>query len=108
MPNGKFPIKAAQRLGFDESQIKNSLIVTELGNPYSASAMLGLVSVLEKAKSGEKILMTSYGSGSGSDAVLLTVTDQIKKHRWGGLDDLFNSRRQINQIEYLTEELYVA
>jgi len=33
---------------------------------------LGLVAVLEKAKKQEKVLVTSYGSGAGSDNLSLT------------------------------------
>ena len=33
------------------------------------------------AKPGQKIFMVSYGSGAGSDAFSLTVTDRIEKVR---------------------------
>lgn len=67
MPNGKFPHKAAQQLGFTQKQIQPGFIVSEIGNPYSASSLIGLVRILEAAKPGESVFMTSYGSGSGSD-----------------------------------------
>jgi hydroxymethylglutaryl-CoA synthase len=35
--------------------------------------------VLEVAVPGEKILMTSYGSGAGSDTYIFTVTPKIEK-----------------------------
>ncbi|MFH1256002.1 MAG: hydroxymethylglutaryl-CoA synthase [Candidatus Diapherotrites archaeon] len=80
-PNGKFPERAAKILGFETAKIKQGLITPIIGNTYSAASMIGLCSVLDKAKEGEKILMVSYGSGAGSDAFALTVTKNIEKKR---------------------------
>jgi hydroxymethylglutaryl-CoA synthase len=79
MPNGKFPLRAAKVLGFPEEKILPSLVVTRVGNSYSASSLMGLAEVLVKAIGGERILLTSYGSGAGSDAFSLMVTEQIRK-----------------------------
>jgi hydroxymethylglutaryl-CoA synthase len=79
MPNGKFPLRAARILGFTEDKILPSLVVTEIGNSYSASSLIGLAAILDKAKGGDRILLTSYGSGAGSDAFSLTVTDRIRE-----------------------------
>ncbi|MDR3102705.1 MAG: hydroxymethylglutaryl-CoA synthase [Methanocalculaceae archaeon] len=76
-PNAKFPQKAAARLGFSQDQIKTGLLVSRLGNTYSGAVPLGLAAVLDVAKPGDKIFITSYGSGSGSDAFDITVTDAI-------------------------------
>ena len=38
-----------------------------------AERVEGLISVLEKAKKDEQILVVSYGSGSGCDAFLMTM-----------------------------------
>lgn len=81
MPNGKFPIQVASQLGFSHEQIKRSLVVSRLGNSYTASALMGLVSTLEYIKPGEKILFASYGSGAGSDAFIFKATAAIKKRR---------------------------
>src|SRR3990167_6371557 len=50
MPNGKFPREVARSLGFSSSQVEPSLVVDFLGNSYTASALMGLVSVLEVTK----------------------------------------------------------
>lgn len=81
MPNGKFPITAAKTLGFTDKQIDPGLVVKRIGNCYSGSSPLGLCSVLDVARPNEKILLTSYGSGAGSDSFFLTVTDRIEEVR---------------------------
>ncbi|HVZ11571.1 MAG TPA: hydroxymethylglutaryl-CoA synthase [Patescibacteria group bacterium] len=81
MPNGKFPREIAREMGFSESQIETSLVVSMLGNSYTASALMGLASVLEVAKPGQLILMSSYGSGAGSDSFVFRVTKNIDSRR---------------------------
>ena len=55
MPNGKFPRVAARKLGFTSEQLVQSLIVDKIGNPYSASSLMGLANVLDVAKPKQKI-----------------------------------------------------
>ena len=81
MPNGKFPRQVAARLGFTHEQLAPSLIVDDIGNPYSASSMTGLAAVLDIAKPGEKIFMVSYGSGAGSDGFIFETTGSLKKQQ---------------------------
>jgi len=82
-PNGKFPTRVAKMLGFTSDQIKPGLVVPRLGNTYSGSCMLGLAATLDIAKAGDRIFMTSFGSGAGSDAFSFTVTDRINEIRNG-------------------------
>ena len=81
MPNGKFPTAASAKIGFTPEQMEQGLVVKKIGNCYSGSSPLGLASVLDVAKPGQKIFMVSYGSGAGSDAFSFTVTDKILKRR---------------------------
>jgi hydroxymethylglutaryl-CoA synthase len=74
-PNPKFPMKAGQDLGFTPEQIKPGLLVPIIGNTYAGSSLIGLTAVLDIAKPGDRILMVSYGSGSGSDAYSFVVTE---------------------------------
>lgn len=76
-PNVKFPSRAAKMLGFTPEQIQTGLLANEIGNVYSGSCMIGLTAILDEAKPGDRILMVSYGSGAGSDAFDLKVTDRI-------------------------------
>ena len=73
MPNAKFPRRAAVKLGITPVQLATGFLVPQIGNPYSASSLLGLIAVLEQAKPKQRILVTSYGSGAGSDVLSFTV-----------------------------------
>ncbi len=103
-PNGKFPVRAAKQLGFESEKIKQGLITPLIGNTYSGASMIGLASVLDVAKPGQKIFVTSYGSGAGSDAFAITVTGEIDKRRpkaqWRVLE-------MIREKEYVTYSEYV-
>jgi hydroxymethylglutaryl-CoA synthase len=76
-PNTKFPQRAGKMLGFVNEQIKTGLLVNVIGNTYAGSAMIGLTAVLDEAQPGDRVLVVSFGSGAGSDAFALRVTDRI-------------------------------
>lgn len=80
-PNVKFPSRVAATLGFTAEQIAIGLLADEIGNVYSGSCMVGLTAILDIAKQGDRILMVSYGSGAGSDAFDLLVTERIEQVR---------------------------
>jgi len=80
-PNGKFPVRVAKQLGFTEQQIEVGLLTPFIGNTYSGAVPLGLASVLDVAEPGQRIFAVAYGSGAGSDAFDITVTDAIKDLR---------------------------
>lgn len=80
-PNAKFPQAVAKRLGFSDAQIAPGLLSPQIGNTYSGAAMAGLCAILDVAQPGETIFVTTYGSGAGSDAYALTVTEQIVERR---------------------------
>lgn len=96
-PNGKFPMMAGKILGFSESQLENNLLVSKIGNTYSAASMLVLVNILEQAKPGERILMTSFGSGAGSDSFLFKATNNIK-----------NLKKSRTMRSYIEDKKYIS
>ncbi|KZX11714.1 hydroxymethylglutaryl-CoA synthase [Methanobrevibacter curvatus] len=80
-PNGKFYLKVAKKLGFNTEQTSDGLLTPYIGNTYSGATPLGLAAVLDKSNPGDKIMAVSYGSGAGSDAFSITVTDKIEEKR---------------------------
>ncbi len=80
-PNPQFPVKIAKELGFRDDQYAPSLQIKQFGNTYSACSLTGLASVLDIAKPEARILITSYGSGAGSDAYLFRTTSQLPDKR---------------------------
>ncbi len=80
-PNGKFPTRVAKQLGFSEEQIRAGLLVPTIGNTYSGAVPLGLAAILDEAKPGNRIFVVAYGSGAGSDAFDLTVTDEMARYK---------------------------
>jgi hydroxymethylglutaryl-CoA synthase len=80
-PNVQFPVRIAKELGFKEEQYLPMLQVAKFGNTYSAASPVGLAAVLDLANPNERILMASYGSGAGSDAYSLIVTNEILAKR---------------------------
>jgi len=110
-PNGKFPVSVAKKLGFSFDQIKQGLLVPNIGNTYSGATMLGLASVLDIAKSGDRIFLTSYGSGAGSDSFDITITnniDLLKRNNAPLVDQMVKNKKYIDYGTYakFTDLLY--
>ena len=96
-PNPQFPARIAKELGFKEEQYLPSLQVVKFGNTYSGAALVGLAAVLDVAKAGERILVSSYGSGAGSDAYSLITTRQLLDKR----------QRQKLTVKYQSDNPYL-
>jgi hydroxymethylglutaryl-CoA synthase len=80
-PNTKFPQRVASQLGFSKEQIAPGLLVPVIGNTYAGAALIGLTAILDVAQPGDRVLMVSFGSGAGSDAFLIQVTERILERR---------------------------
>lgn len=98
-PNTKFPQRAASLLGFTPEQLKTGLLSPQIGNTYAGAAMIGLTAILDEAKPGDRILMTSYGSGAGSDSFSFVVTDKITERQARALKTQEYIARRV-QIDY--------
>lgn len=85
-PNGKFPLRVGKQLGFTDEQLKHGLVTPYIGNTYSGAALIGLANVLDHAEANDRVLVVGYGSGAGSDAFDIEVTDEI-----GRLDRSFGT-----------------
>ena len=66
----------AKKLGFPPETLQNNM-VAEVGDTGAAYAPMMLVSALQEARPGDKILLASYGNGS--DVLAFEVTEGIKK-----------------------------
>jgi len=101
-PNVKFPSKTAKMLGFSREQVETGLLAGNIGNVYSGSCMIGLTAILDIAQPGDRILMVSYGSGAGSDAFDLLVTENIteRRHLAPMTQDYIGRRTEIDYATY--------
>lgn len=72
-PDARVPTTVASRLQFTDAQLASSLVSKELGDLGAASVPVALASALDSAKVGDRIMVISYGSGAGSDALSFRV-----------------------------------
>lgn len=77
-PDARVPATVAARLQFTDAQLASSLVSKSLGDLGAASVPVALASALDAAKVGDKIMVISYGSGAGSDALSFTVVTDKK------------------------------
>lgn len=101
-PNGKFPVRVSKKLGFTKEQIEPGLVVPMIGNTYSGSCLIGLAATLDVAKPGDRIFVTSFGSGAGSDAFSIAVKDAIEDIR----NKAPKVRDYIGNAQYLDYAVY--
>lgn len=101
-PNTKFPQRVAGMLGFTKEQIAPGLLVPVIGNTYAGAAIIGLTAVLDIAKPGDRILLVSFGSGAGSDAFDIHVTEAIhaRRDRAPRTTDYIARRTEIDYATY--------
>ena len=102
-PNTKFPQRVAGTLGFSMEQIGPGLLVSVIGNTYAGAAMIGLAATLDIAEPGDRILMVSFGSGAGSDAFDITVTDKLtdRQSRATKTQEYIARRTEIDYASYV-------
>ena len=81
MPNGKFPLSIGKQLGFTKQQLEVGWVAPTMGNSYSGSSPTGLAAILDVAEADDLILLTSFGSGAGSDSFVLKATELLPSRR---------------------------
>ena len=105
-PNGKFPSRAAKQLGFADAQLKTGLLAPTIGNTYSGAVPLGLSAILDEAKAGDRILAVAYGSGAGSDAFDMTVTQEIESYARSRAPTVKELNSNLKFLDYATYAKY--
>lgn len=99
-PNGKFPRQMAKDLGCRPDQLRFSFPVEQIGNTYAAASLMAFAAVLDQAKSGETILLASYGSGAGSDAFAFQVTPELVKRRRQWDNSVEDQIKRLEPVSY--------
>jgi len=101
-PNTKFPLRVAKKLGIPREKIEPGLLSPIIGNTYAGAVPLGLAAVLDIAEPESRILVSSFGSGAGSDSFIISVLDSIESKR-----NLAPTVQQlIQRKKYITYSLY--
>ena len=102
-PNTKFPQKVGSMLGFKKEQIAPGLLVPVIGNTYAGATLIGLTAILDIAQPGDRVLAVSFGSGAGSDAFDITVSEAIRERASRALttQDYIQRRTEIDYGTYV-------
>jgi hydroxymethylglutaryl-CoA synthase len=112
-PDGRLPSESLTSAGFTEEQFGPWMMAGQIGDCGSASSLLSLQLALDKAKSGQKILLVSYGSGAGCDIFGLKVTALIsdagkRRKDFPSVPELLSNKEYISYAQYLRQERKLA
>ncbi len=99
-PDSKSLSKIGKGIGINPEKLQDNLM-SNVGDTGAALPLMMLVSALEKASAGDKIMVVSYGSGS--DALFFEVTEEIDKLKSGlGIKGHLNLKEDLdNYSKYL-------
>jgi len=70
-----------EALGFGRAAIEPGMLVDRIGYAGSASSLLGLCAVLDKAVPGDRVFVACYGYGAGCDVFSVKVKPEIEAAR---------------------------
>ena len=79
-PDNRVYSRVTKSLNLPAGSFPEDPLLTTVGDTGAAAPLLLLVSALEKAKPGDRILLCSYGAGN-ADAFLLQVTPEVERMR---------------------------
>ena len=77
-PDARVPASVAARMAFTDAQLAAGLVAKSVGDLGAASVPVALAAALDAAKVGDRIMVISYGSGAGSDALSFKVVGDRK------------------------------
>lgn len=100
-PNARQLSAVTKKLGFDDKAQVQDLLHGQVGDTGSAMSLMSLVSILEQAKPGERILLNSYGNGN--DTFIITTNESVAniKDRRGIRKNLASKSIISNYSKYL-------
>jgi 3-hydroxy-3-methylglutaryl CoA synthase len=75
-PDNRNHANLAKALGFQKGQVQDTLF-DQIGNTGTVAALIMLISALEEAAPGDRILFVCYGDGA--DAFILRITENISR-----------------------------
>lgn len=97
-PDARIDKALAKKLKFPEEAYLKDNLLSSVGNTGTAQPYLSLIAALEEASPGDKIILASHGSGS--DAVLLEVTENISRFpKNGGISAQLKVKRELSSYE---------
>ncbi len=89
---------------FDKMVAPGLFGAREVGNIYTGSVYMGLISLLEAEKekvAGKKVGIFSYGSGCGAEFLICNIKEKV-----GNILDSLNFRKQLDRREKISIEHY--
>ena len=96
--------KSEIKKNFEEKVLKSFKIPRSVGNTYSSTVYTSLMSLLlddDEVKSGDRIGIFSYGSGSCAEFYSAIVLPEAKKYiKSLGIDEHLNARRELSIDEF--------
>jgi hydroxymethylglutaryl-CoA synthase len=98
-PDARVPATIAARMNMTDAQLAAGLIAKDLGDLAAASTPVALAAALDSAKVGDRILVISYGSGAGSDALSFKVVSDRKS--------TVSYRAEVERKEYIDYVKYL-
>ncbi len=97
-PNGRQLAAFAKKMCLDEKVQIADVMHAGVGDTGCAMSLMSLVAVLERAQSGERILLAGYGNGC--DVVLLQATDRIGPSSCLGIRGHLASKRMLTNYNH--------
>ncbi|MFQ5758986.1 MAG: hydroxymethylglutaryl-CoA synthase [Candidatus Bathyarchaeia archaeon] len=99
-PDLRYPSKAAREFGLSQDQIAQGMVAQFVGYTGASSLLVGLATILDKAKPKERILAVSYANG-GSDAFSVRPLEKIEEKRQDAVGEYLNKKKYVNYATYL-------
>lgn len=100
-PNARQLVALAKMLGFDPETHIDTRLSMEVGDTGTAMSLMSLIAALEEAKTGESILLASYGNGCDVINVKVTDTGDGQSRRRGIKEHLSNKHMLSSYNKYL-------